>query len=823
MRLKPVSSTSTRFGEPSVLPPATKMWLLGTPKNDLEMNSSNARQRSVRVLFSMLITFRPTNANNAVFTEQLRETYQSFEVLIGVAGRTGAGKSTILNMLMGYAEFLPSSNSEAATACVCRVSWNDDDTPGHEFKAEVVYRSHDDVKQELEDIFARLRARKQGQNTTRNETYTERMEREAEEHSAIEEGFKKIDAVWGLDEDGVQGMGVEDLLASKPDVLERLGTTQTFYSEDAERFAEQIKPYMDSSKNLEGYRAWPLITEVRLYVKDPSLRHGAVLVDLPGLSDSVESRAEVANRFSQRLNIIVIVAPARRAIDEKTGVQLMTDYQRLRVQLDGKYNRKAFCVAVSQIDEIDCDVFLKGHPQAKENPSILERAEKIKLLTRHSALYAEKLKIQKAELSKLDAKFQKAGLKLATTKPRGKGSRSAKQGCEAIQMLDPVKGLNDGNAKLEDIACMTAARWPVKHPENRSSALPMYWTTLEAILRRKGGPFHSKAREGRVYDFPEAMATKLLETLLDHWYTTFHVKIPSVETPLIRNVDKMFKVYMDTLRTELETTAPDILPHFENNVVVAVEAVEMEVIDKIKAALQALSESSAQVHPEFLASLRRDLAPIFEEALECQGTGHFEKRRRFLVEKVEAECHKFINAGYQKMKAKYKEGIHTLPQTFAEIIAFAGSRIMTQIMLLLDQLSGTGASGWAVEDMRPSLQQRLRKEVQLWRMDWALPRIAPEALVREEVGVPEEYGEGGEKPLPASLAPKSTAKATKANAKVKDEEGVLDRDTAQDEQGRGRGVTLDAGSARRSVAARNPVSSAVAHGRRSGPPRASTR
>lgn len=326
-------------------------------------------------------------------------------------------------MLLEIPELLPSSNSEAATSCACRVSWNDSDDPDYLFRAEVVFRSREDVAQELRSIFAQVQKRNSlAENDAEDDDPFDRMEEEAELQSAIAEGFNKISAIWGLDEQAAEGMSVEELLASNSDVLHLLGATKTIHSRDAEQFAEHVKPYLDSSENLQGFRAWPLITEVRIFVKAPFLKNGVVLVDLPGLSDAVESRAQVANRYTQKLEITAIVTPARRAIDEKTGVQLMSDYQTLRMQLDGKYHKKSFCVVVSQVDEIDPDVFIKGDELAKKDQDLLKATAKIKTLTKRSAMLSTEVKNEIAVLDRLEDKFTKADTKCSALKPNKKTS-----------------------------------------------------------------------------------------------------------------------------------------------------------------------------------------------------------------------------------------------------------------------------------------------------------------------------------------------------------------------------------------------------------------
>ncbi len=362
-------------------------------------------------------------------TDKLHESRQNFEVLIGVVGRTGAGKSTILNMLLEIPELLPSSNSEAATSCACRVSWNPDNDPNRKFRAEVAFRSFEDVRRELDEIFATIRQRQHGNDDDikDGESPFDWMQQQAEMENGIEEGVKKINAVWGLDEEALETMSPKEILRSNRTILQLLGTIHTIHSEDAEQFAETVKPYLDSSETAQGFKAWPLIKEVKLFVKAPLLEHGAVLVDLPGLSDAVESRAQVAERYRQHLDITAIVTPARRAIDDKTGVQLMSDYQALRMQLDGKYHRKGFCVVVSQVDEIDCDVFIKGHPLAKKDDELRENTRFIDVLTQRSAIAGVQLKEEEKGLERIAERLSKVNNTIDAYTPTGRGSRILRQ------------------------------------------------------------------------------------------------------------------------------------------------------------------------------------------------------------------------------------------------------------------------------------------------------------------------------------------------------------------------------------------------------------
>ncbi|KAK3316074.1 hypothetical protein B0H66DRAFT_534337 [Apodospora peruviana] len=273
-----------------------------------------------------------------------------------VAGATGAGKTSLLNVLLEIPELLPASSTEAATATVCRIAWKHDDAPGKEFRAEIAFRSWDDVKEELHEIIQAVDERKKIREGEFNDE-DERYELMEELTHTISRGVSTIRALWGLDEADIESMThtAESILGSNEDIVRHLGTTMLVSSSDAEEFAADVKPHLDSTATTEGSTLWPLIREVNIYVESDILRHGITLVDLPGLSDNIESRAGVAEKYSQIPALTTIVTPAIRAVDERTGA---------------KFHRDSFCVVISKIDDIDPDDFWKGSLQARKDPQL---------------------------------------------------------------------------------------------------------------------------------------------------------------------------------------------------------------------------------------------------------------------------------------------------------------------------------------------------------------------------------------------------------------------------------------------------------------------
>jgi hypothetical protein len=64
---------------------------------------------------------------------------------------------------------------------------------------------------------------------------------------------------------------------------------------------------------------WPLIKQVRIWVKAEALSTGAVLCDLPGTADTNAARSNVAKQYMKNANCIWIFASIQRAVNDQTA------------------------------------------------------------------------------------------------------------------------------------------------------------------------------------------------------------------------------------------------------------------------------------------------------------------------------------------------------------------------------------------------------------------------------------------------------------------------------------------------------------------------
>lgn len=355
---------------------------------------------SSRYVIDILLVFTDVSLDN------LKKTNSEFRVFVGFAGVTGAGKTSAINSIIDFRDLLPSSNEAAATSVPCLIAYNEDTNPDAAFRAEVVFKTEYDMRQELDRYFDALGILDEVSNSLRSEDHehnderntapdpardTERLERLKDLDIVGEDNqdlFDMVSAVFGVDQDALRSESTDNLLANHPDVRNLLGRTLHIVGSNEEEFSEKIRPYMDSVPAVHGtsgveFAAWPLINEVKVFVRSNVLKNGVVLVDLPGLADNVESRASVAQNYFSKLSVTAVVAPIIRARNEQTAVNLMTENQQYQMQMDGKFHKKSFCVILSKMDDINVATYLTQHStEAKRDQALQTWRDSLKALDR---------------------------------------------------------------------------------------------------------------------------------------------------------------------------------------------------------------------------------------------------------------------------------------------------------------------------------------------------------------------------------------------------------------------------------------------------------
>jgi ribosome biogenesis GTPase A len=85
-------------------------------------------------------------ANINTYLEEVTALPKSHEVLVGVRGMTGSGKSTLINAILRMKDLLPTNSSQACTAVPVEVAYNYGDDDRGPFLAEIQFATRDQWK-----------------------------------------------------------------------------------------------------------------------------------------------------------------------------------------------------------------------------------------------------------------------------------------------------------------------------------------------------------------------------------------------------------------------------------------------------------------------------------------------------------------------------------------------------------------------------------------------------------------------------------------------------------------------------------------------------
>ncbi|KAG8526802.1 uncharacterized protein KY384_008231 [Bacidia gigantensis] len=295
--------------------------------------------------------------------------------VIGVVGNTGAGKSSVINAMLEEERLVPTNCMRACTACVTEISFNHEEA--QLYKADIEFISAGDWEKELKVLFQDLL---DGDGKVSRDC--------TNEDSDAGIAYAKIKAVYPQKtKEDIANSSVALLIR---EVANTLGSTRNIKEQDSLLFYKKLQSFVDSKEKAVGKKdkdgkkpkrereLWPLIRVVRLYVRSPALSTGAVIVDLPGVHDSNQARAAVAESYMKQctgmlealingllaVHLLVenleklimhciglwIVAPINRAVDDKAAKSLLGESFKRQLKMDGGFSSVTFIC--SKTDDI---------------------------------------------------------------------------------------------------------------------------------------------------------------------------------------------------------------------------------------------------------------------------------------------------------------------------------------------------------------------------------------------------------------------------------------------------------------------------------------
>ncbi|XP_016396109.1 nuclear GTPase SLIP-GC-like [Sinocyclocheilus rhinocerous] len=217
---------------------------------------------------------------------------------IGIFGKSGEGKSSLLSAILGKKELLPSGCFGACTAVVTQVEANLTDS---NYIAEIELFSKEEWENELKDVFKDIK----DESEERNE-------------DLIEIAVEKITALYGADADQKT---LEELQND-----EKFAEIEAFLSiskkiisnSNLSEFTNEVASFIQHSESSSGDWFWPLVKSVTIKVPHchEFLEH-IVLLDLPGTGDCNKIRDDLWKSKLRECSSVWIVSDIKRAISDR--------------------------------------------------------------------------------------------------------------------------------------------------------------------------------------------------------------------------------------------------------------------------------------------------------------------------------------------------------------------------------------------------------------------------------------------------------------------------------------------------------------------------
>lgn len=267
--------------------------------------------------------------------------------LVGVIGTPDSNKTAVVNSIIG-AELLTDTDS-AGMGITTTVAYN---TSQHaQYFAEIDFLTGDEWEAELHLLLGDI-------------ADVVDSEDEVEVSSEAARAMDRLRAVYACNEDEVLGATADSLLQKRylslldESIELQTDNLRTFIAA-LDRYRPPLRPAGSFDKGKHPVQppveqSWPLVREIRIFIKAEALATGAILVNLPTAHDSNRARVAVSERYMKQCDVYWIVAPVARAVDEYVARDLLGDL-RLQLHLDGGFGDLVFICTETGYSHTMCE------------------------------------------------------------------------------------------------------------------------------------------------------------------------------------------------------------------------------------------------------------------------------------------------------------------------------------------------------------------------------------------------------------------------------------------------------------------------------------
>ncbi|XP_035763945.1 nuclear GTPase SLIP-GC-like [Neolamprologus brichardi] len=232
--------------------------------------------------------------------------------LVGVFGKTGAGKSSLINAIINKEGLLPSGSVSACTSVMIKV----EATNGSKYEAHIEFITKEDWENEVQSLKQAL------------EYHEDDDDDDGGGNDDCLDPDGKLSALYGEE---WKERSTHSLMDNKyfRDIPEfRKPKIKKLKSDSAEGLSEKFVRYTRSESNeTEEVKRWywPLVKCVTVKVPDNDFLDHVTLVDLPGNGDSNRSRDQMWTEFIASCSTVWIVTEMTRAASEREACDILED------------------------------------------------------------------------------------------------------------------------------------------------------------------------------------------------------------------------------------------------------------------------------------------------------------------------------------------------------------------------------------------------------------------------------------------------------------------------------------------------------------------
>uniref|UniRef100_A0A3P8SKJ2 Dynamin N-terminal domain-containing protein n=1 Tax=Amphiprion percula TaxID=161767 RepID=A0A3P8SKJ2_AMPPE len=284
-----------------------------------------------------------TNLNNFLRTK-IHDLKREKRELIGVFGRTGAGKSSLINAILGEKNLLPSGEITACTSVMIKVEAN---IRNSMYDADIEFITPEEWKDEIWTMkqFLGNADEEWGDDEERRDiieklsaVYREEWKHKSPENLMDIKYFSEI-------EEFLQSQRMTLTCGSAKELSLKL----VKYTRSASRQGEIMRYY------------WPLVKCVTVKVPNNDLLQHVTLVDLPGSGDWNKSRAKMWKGIVGNCSTVWIVTEINRAASEEEAWEILTSTCSLMGNGGQCQQIHFICTKSDVIEDPDDDADVRAH------------------------------------------------------------------------------------------------------------------------------------------------------------------------------------------------------------------------------------------------------------------------------------------------------------------------------------------------------------------------------------------------------------------------------------------------------------------------------